>query len=282
MGIQTSKVERKKRRGSPAPESVFSGVGIGALALLAGFISLPILSLVIWTVDEGSWRAMTSPVAVEALLLSVRTTAITMGILLVVGTPAAYVLSRAEFPGKRLVDTLIDIPAVLPPSAAGIALLLTFGKMGLLGEHLQAFGIQISLTTAAVVVAQLFVASHFYVRQAAVGFGQVDREVEEAGLVDGARRGKVFTSITVPLAFPALVAGAVTAWARALGEFGATIILAGNLQGVTQTMPLAIYSAFERDLDAAVALSVLVLGFSFVVILSARLLTRKAQERSRG
>ena len=263
-------------------ERAFSGVGVGALALLAGFISLPILSLVIWTIDEGSWRAMTSPVAVEALMLSARTTAITMGVLLVVGTPAAYVLSRAEFPGKRLVDTLIDIPAVLPPSAAGIALLLAFGNMGLLGEYLQVFGIQISLTTAAVVVAQLFVASHFYVRQAAVGFGQVDREVEEAALVDGARRGKVFTSITVPLAFPALVAGAVTAWARALGEFGATIILAGNLQGVTQTMPLAIYAAFERDLDAAVALSVLVLGFSFVVILTARLLTRKVQERSRG
>ena len=282
MGVQTGKVEKKKRRKQIRSEKAFSGVGVGALALLAGFVSLPILSLVIWTVDEGSWRAMTSPVALEALLLSVRTTAITMTILLVVGTPAAYVLSRAEFPGKRLVDTLIDIPAVLPPSAAGIALLLAFGNMGLLGEHLEAFGVQISLTTAAVVVAQLFVASHFYVRQASVGFGQVDREVEEAALVDGARRGKVFTSITVPLAFPALVAGAVTAWARALGEFGATIILAGNLQGVTQTMPLAIYSAFERDLDAAVALSVLVLGFSFVVILTARLLTKKAQERSRG
>jgi molybdate transport system permease protein len=205
-----------------------------------------------------------------------------MAILLVVGTPAAYVLSRAEFPGKRLVDTLIDIPAVLPPSAAGIALLLAFGKMGLLGEHLQAFGIQISLTTAAVVVAQLFVASHFYVRQASVGFGQVDCEVEEAAQVDGARSSRVFTSITIPLAFPALVAGAVTAWARALGEFGATIILAGNLQGVTQTMPLAIYAAFEGDLDAAVALSVMVLGFSFVVILAARLLTKKAQERGRG
>ena len=130
-------------------ERAFSGIGVGALALLAGFISLPILSLVIWTVDEGSWRAMTSPVALEALLLSVRTTAITMTILFVVGTPAAYVLSRAEFPGKRLVDTLIDIPAVLPPSAAGIALLLAFGKMGLLGGYLEAFGIQISLTTAA-------------------------------------------------------------------------------------------------------------------------------------
>ncbi len=281
MGIQTGKVE-KKWRGLRYREKAFSGVGAGALALLAGFISLPILSLVIWTVDEGSWRAMTSPVAVEALLLSARTTAITMIILLAVGTPAAYVLSRVEFPGKRILDTLIDIPAVLPPSAAGIALLLAFGKMGLLGEHLQAFGIQISLTTAAVVIAQLFVASHFYVRQASVGFGQVDREVEEAAQVDGARRGKVFTSITVPLAFPALVAGGVTAWARALGEFGATIILAGNLQGVTQTMPLAIYSAFESDLDAAVALSVLVLGFSFVVILTARLLTKRAQERSLG
>ncbi|HZY66398.1 MAG TPA: ABC transporter permease [Rubrobacteraceae bacterium] len=257
-------------------------MSIGALALLAGFISLPILSLVIWTVDEGSWRAMTSPVAVEALLLSVRTTAITMVILLVVGTPAAYALSRIEFPGKRLVDTLVDIPAVLPPSAAGIALLLAFGKMGLLGQHLQVLGIQLSFTTAAVVMAELFVASHFYVRQAAVGFGQVDREVEEAALVDGARRSRAFTSITVPLAFPALVAGAITAWARALGEFGGTIIFAGNLQGVTQTMPLAIYSALERDLDAAVALSIMVLGFSFVVILTARFLTRKAQERSRG
>ncbi|MGF1471691.1 MAG: ABC transporter permease [Rubrobacteraceae bacterium] len=259
-----------------------SGVGVGALALLAGFISLPILSLVVWAVGEGSWRAMTSPVAVEALLLSVRTTAITMAILLVVGTPAAYMLSRAEFRGKRLLDSLIDIPAVLPPSAAGIALLLAFGKLGLLGQYLQVFGVQLSFTTAAVVVAQLFVASHFYVRQASVGFGQVDREVEEAALVDGARRSKVFTSVTVPLAFPALVAGAVTAWARALGEFGATIILAGNLQGVTQTMPLAIYGALEQDLDAAVALSVLVLGFSFVVILTARVLTRKMQERGGG
>lgn len=282
MGIQAGKIEKKPPRKLLHAENAFSGVGVGALALLTGFISLPIISLLIWTVDEGSWRAMTSPVAVEALLLSARTTAITMVILLVVGTPAAYLLSRGEFRGKRVLDTLIDIPAVLPPSAAGIALLLAFGNMGLLGEYLQVFGIRISLTTAAVVVAQLFVASHFYVRQASVGFAQVNREVEEAALVDGARRDKVFTSITVPLAFPALVAGAVTAWARALGEFGATIILAGNLQGVTQTMPLAIYAAFEQDLDAAVALSVLVLGFSFVVILTARLLTGKAQERSRS
>ena len=266
----------RRNRGRLGGDGLASGFAVAALALLAGFISLPILSLVIWTVNEGAWRAMASPVAVDALLLSARTTAITMAIMVVVGTPAAYVLARIEFPGKRLVDTLVDIPAVLPPSAAGIALLLAFGRMGLLGEHLYVFGIQITYTTAAVVLAELFVASHFYVRQAAVGFAGVDREVEEAALVDGARRITAFLRVTVPLAFPALLAGAVTAWARALGEFGGTIIFAGSFRGTTQTMPLAIYGALESDFDAAVALSVLVLGFSFAVILTARYLGRRA------
>jgi molybdate transport system permease protein len=253
---------------------------VAALALLAGFISLPLLSLVIWTVSEGSWRAMTSPVALDALLLSLRTTAITMAVILVVGTPAAFVLARVEFPGKRMVNTLVDIPAVLPPSAAGIALLLAFGRMGLIGAHLRVLGIELSFTTAAVVLAELFVATHFYVRQAASGFERVDRNVEEAALVDGAGRVGVFSKVTIPLAFPALVAGAVTAWARALGEFGGTIIFAGSFRGVTQTMPLAIYSTLESDFDAAVALAVLVLGFSFIVILAARFFTRKAEERA--
>jgi molybdate transport system permease protein len=257
-----------------------SGVAVAALALLAGFISLPLLSLVIWTVSEGSWRAMTSPVALDALLLSAWTTAVTMVIILVVGTPAAFVLARAKVPGKRLVNTLVDIPAVLPPSAAGIALLLAFGRMGLLGEHLRVLGIELSFTTAAVVMAELFVASHFYVRQATVGFERIDRNVEEAAMVDGASHMKVFSKITIPLAFPALVAGAVTSWARALGEFGGTIIFAGSFQGVTQTMPLAIYGTLESDFDAAVALSVLVLGFSFVIILTARFFTRRIEERA--
>lgn len=254
------------------------GIGVTALALLAGFIALPLASLVIWTVSEESWEAMAHPVALDALRLSAFTTAVTMVIILLVGTPAAYILARYEFPGKRLVDTLVDIPAVLPPSAAGIALLLAFGRAGLLGEHLTALGITISFTTAAVVMSELFVASHFYVRQASVGFAQVDRSVEESALVDGARRITVFLRVTVPLAFPALLAGAVTAWARALGEFGATIIFAGNFRGVTQTIPLAIFSELERDFDAAVALSVLVLAFAFAVILTARLMTRKAHE----
>lgn len=259
-------------------DTVASGLAVGALALFVGFISLPILSLVLWTVSEDSWRAMASPVARDALLLSLKTTAISMSIVLLVGTPAAYVLARTDFRGKRFVDALVDIPAVLPPSAAGIALLLTFGRFGLVGEYLNVFGITITFTTAAVVIAEIFVAGHFYVRQASVGFAGVPRDVEEAATVDGAGRFSAFTAVTIPLAFPALVAGAVTAWARALGEFGATVIFAGSFRGVTQTIPLAIFAEFQNDIDAAVALSVLVLGFAFAVILAVRYLTRKATE----
>ena len=260
-------------RGSDA---LASGLAVAALALLAGFVSLPLLSLVVWTVDKAAWRAMASPIAVDALLLSVRTTAITMAVLLVVGTPAAYVLARVDFRGNRVINTLVDIPVVLPPSAAGIALLLAFGRLGLVGKYLDVFGVTVTFTTAAVVMAEIFVAAPFYVRQAATGFGAVDRTVEEAALVDGASRSTVFFRVTVPLAFPALVAGALTAWARALGEFGATVIFAGSFRGVTQTIPLAIFAEFHRNLDAAVALSVLVLGFAFAVILAVRYLTARA------
>ncbi len=256
-------------------DALASGMAVAALALLAGFISLPFISLLLWTVSENSWRAMASPVAIDALLLSIKTTSVSMAIILTVGTPAAYVLARADFPGKKIVETLVDIPAVLPPSAAGIALLLTFGRFGLVGQHLEVFGVTVTFTTAAVVIAEVFVAGHFYVRQAAVGFSGVRRDVEEAALVDGASRFSAFTKVTVPLAFPALVAGAMMAWARALGEFGATIVFAGSFRGVTQTVPLAIFAEFQGNIDAAVALSVLVLGFAFVVILTVRYLTAK-------
>jgi molybdate transport system permease protein len=274
--------ERGKEDSSPRTlpwgDTFASGLAVAALALVAGFISLPLLSLVVWTISEDSYRAMVSPVARDALLLSMRTTAISMFIIVLVGTPAAYVLARMDFRGKRLVDALVDIPAVLPPSAAGIALLLTFGRFGLVGRYFDAFGVTISFTTAAVVMAEIFVAAHFYVRQASIGFAGVRRDVEEAALVDGASRFSVFTRVTVPLAFPALVAGAVTAWARALGEFGATIIFAGSFRGITQTVPLAIFAEFQSDIDAAVALSVLVLGFAFVVILAVRYLTARSTQ----
>jgi molybdate transport system permease protein len=253
-----------------------SGLAVAALSLLAGFISLPMIALILWTANENAWRAMATPAAREALLLSIKTTSISMIFIILVGTPAAYVLARAEFPGKRAVDSLIDVPAVLPPSAAGIALLLAFGRLGLVGEYFNAFGITVSFTTAAVVIAEVFVASHFYVRQAVVGFAQVRRDVEEAAMVDGASRFSVFIRVTVPLAFPALAAGAVMAWARALGEFGGTIIFAGSFPGVTQTIPLAIFAARESNFDAAVALSVMVLVFAFAVILAARFLLGQA------
>ena len=256
-------------------DTLASGLAVAFLALLAGFVSLPLLSLVVWTVDKAAWRAMASPVAVDALLLSVKTTAMTMAILLLAGTPAAYVLARVDFRGSRVINTLIDIPVVLPPSAAGIALLLSFGRLGLVGQYLNVFGITLSFTTAAVVIAEIFVAAPFYVRQAATGFAAVDRTIEEAALVDGAGRSTVFFRVTVPLAFPALVSGALTAWARALGEFGATIIFAGSFRGITQTIPLAIFAEFQSDIDAAVALSVLVLGFAFAVILAVRYLTAR-------
>ena len=268
--------EDSSPRTFPRGDTLASGLAIAALALLVGFVSLPLLSLVVWTVDKGAWRAMTSPVAVDALLLSVRTTGITLTILLLVGTPAAYVLARADFRGSRVINTLIDIPVVLPPSAAGIALLLAFGRLGLVGQYLDVLGITLSFTTAAVVMAEVFVAAPFYIRQAATGFSAVDRTVEEAAMVDGAGRWRRFFGVTVPLAFPALVAGALTAWARALGEFGATIIFAGSFRGVTQTIPLAIFAEFHTDLDAAVALSVLVLGFAFAVILAVRYLTARS------
>jgi len=269
-----NKDQRLLRR-SGLGDTLASGLAVAALALLAGFISLPFISLLLWTVSENSWRAMASPVAIDALLLSIKTTSVSMAIILTVGTPAAYVLARAEFPGKKIVETLVDIPAVLPPSAAGIALLLAFGRFGLVGQHLEVFGVTVTFTTAAVIIAEVFVAGHFYVRQAAVGFAGVRRDVEEAAMVDGAGRFSTFTKVTVPLAFPALVAGAMMAWARALGEFGATIVFAGSFRGITQTVPLAIFAEFQGNIDAAVALSVLVLGFAFVVILTVRCLTAK-------
>jgi molybdate transport system permease protein len=276
--VRRDKGERGRSGLSGGREWLASGLAIGALGLLAGFIAVPVLSLVVWTVSEEAWSAMASPVAREALALSIKTTSVTMIILILVGTPAAYLLARVDFPGNRILNTLVELPIVLPPSAAGIALLLAFGRFGLVGEPLSAFGVTLSFTTVAVVIAEVFVAVPFYVRQAATGFASVDRSVEEAALVDGADRTAAFFRVTVPLAFPALVAGAITAWARALGEFGATIIFAGNFRGVTQTVPLAIYSTFQSDLDAAVALSVLVLGFAFAVILSVRLLTHRATD----
>jgi molybdate transport system permease protein len=213
------------------------------------------------------------PVA-QALTLSLTTAGVSALLIVLVGTPFAYLLAFADFRGKRVLDTLIDLPVVLPPAVAGVALLMTFGRVGLIGKHLSAAGITIPFTTAAVVFAQLFVAAPFYIRQARVGFESVPPNLVMASLTMGASPLRTFLRITVPLAFHALLAGLVMAWARAIGEFGATLMFAGNLQGVTQTMPLAIYTLLETNPPAAVVLSVTLVAISFLVIILTRFLLR--------
>jgi molybdate transport system permease protein len=202
----------------------------------------------------------------QAISLSMLTTALTVLLTLLFGTPVAYLLARRRFRGHTALDTLIDLPMVLPPSVAGIALLVAFGRRGLLGQYLSVAGIELPFTTQAVVLAQLFVAAPFYIKAAATGFAGVDRELEQAAALDGASAGQVFRYVTGPLSWASVFGGAVMTWARALGEFGATIIFAGNFVGRTQTMPLAIYQGFEQDLNVALTLSVILLAVSFVVL----------------
>ena len=213
------------------------------------------------------------PTATSALTLSLETTTVALLLTLAFGTPTAYLLARSTFPGKRLLDSVVDLPIVVPPAVAGVALLLAFGRQGLLGPMLNDMGVHLSFSTPAVVMAQLFVACPFYVRSARAGFVAVDRVLEDASATLGYGGWGTFRRVTVPMALPSLVGGAVLTWARALGEFGATIMFAGNLMGVTQTMPLAVYLSLESgDLDGAVALSVVLVLVSLVVSLAVRLI----------
>ena len=202
----------------------------------------------------------------QAISLSMTTTAVTVLLTLVFGTPLAFLLARRRFRGHTALDTLIDLPMVLPPSVAGIALLVAFGRRGLLGQYLGVAGIELAFTPAAVVLAQVFVAAPFYIKAAATGFAGVDPELEQAAALDGASPRQVFRYVTAPLAWASLFGGAVMTWARALGEFGATIIFAGNFVGRTQTMPLAIYQGFEQDLTVALTLAAILLAVSFGVL----------------
>lgn len=235
-------------------------------APLLFLLCVPLLALVLRLDLAAFWANLGSPVVMQAIGLSLATTTVTTLLAIVLGMPLAYLLARRRFRGRTLVDTLIDLPMVLPPAVAGIALLIAFGRRGLVGAPLSDLGITISFTQIAVVLAQFFVAAPYFVKAASVGFATVEREVEQAAAIDGASAWNVFRHVTVPLAWPALLGGAVMTWARALGEFGATIIFAGNLPGRTQTMPLAIYIGFERDLNAALTLAVILLAVSFAVL----------------
>lgn len=227
------------------------------------FLLIPLLALLLRALPL---KSLNEPTVGQAIFLSLLTTFITVGLTLVLGTPVAYLLARRSFQGRTFLDTLVDLPMILPPSVAGIALLVAFGRKGLLGQYLSDAGVELAFTTAAVVLAQTFVAAPFYIKAAAAGLAQVDPELEQAAALDGASTWQIFWHITAPLAWVSLFFGAVMTWARALGEFGATIVFAGNFVGRTQTMPLAIYQGFELDLSVALTLSVLLLALSGAVL----------------
>jgi molybdate transport system permease protein len=236
---------------------------------------LPLLALVLRLDPARLLANLADETVVRAVWLSLTTSALTVVIGVIVGTPLAYLLARRSFRGRRVLDTLLDLPMVLPPSVAGIALLMAFGRRGVFGGWLEDAGVSIAFTQAAVVLAQLFVAVPFYVKSASAGFAEVDRDLEQAAAVDGAGPLRAFWHITLPLARTALITGAVLTWARALGEFGATIIFAGNFPGRTQTMPLAIYIGFELDLNIALTLAAILLAVSFGVLFVVKALLQR-------
>jgi molybdate transport system permease protein len=209
----------------------------------------------------------------DALALSLLTTVASLALMVVIGTPVALLLARRRFRGMSILETVIDLPIVLPPSVAGLALLLVFGRRGLLGPPLELVGITLPFTTIAVVLAQTFVAAPLYIRSARTGFAAVDHDLEDAARVDGASERQLFAWITMPLAGSALAAGLVMGWARALGEFGATIMFAGNVEGHTQTLPLLVYGEFQAgNLETSIAAAAILVLAAFGVLVAVRVM----------
>ena len=264
------------------PSSFALRLGVAAaVAIFLTFITLPLLALLLRVPLDSFLTYLTDPVTLDALTLSAITTMISLAAIMVFGTPLAWLLGRRRFRGKQLIETIVELPLVVPPAVGGVALLLTFGRFGLLGGVEKQLGLNLATgTLTAVVLAQIFVAAPFYIKSARIGFAAVPREVEEAALVDGAGAWRTFRSVTAPLAAQGIAGGAVLCWARALGEFGATLIFAGNLEGKTQTMPLAIALQMESagGLGVGIVLSAILIVASFSLLLTFKLLTGKSIE----
>jgi molybdate transport system permease protein len=248
-----------------------------ALAMTVAFLALPVVALVVDVAPSRLLASLGRRQSLEALQLSLLTTAIAVACIVLVGTPAAYLLATRPFPARSLTLTLIELPLVLPPAAAGIGLLAALGPNGLVGGALRSVHAELTLQTAGVVVALVFVAAPVYLTQARTAFQAVQRSHVEAALALGARKSGVFLRVALPIARQGLLAGAALAWARALGEFGATLMFAGSFQGVTQTAPLAIYDQFASDFPAAIALSVVLVIASGCLLLAIKLLGARAQ-----
>ena len=243
-----------------------------AAGLILAFLLVPVLALFLRIPPGDLLSQLTSKAAVDALIVSVKTSVIAHAVVLLLGTPAAYLIATRHFRGRALVLTLIELPLVLPPAVAGIALFAAFGRTGLLGGTLDAFGISIPLTQTAVVFAVIFVSSPFYVRLAVSAFESVDPALIEAARTLGAGPRRTFFRVALPLAAGGLSAASALAFARGIGEFGATIMFAGSLQGVTQTLPLAIYAQLDLDFDVALALGAFLVVVSVAVLLTVKLL----------
>ncbi len=246
-------------------------VGSGlALALFMTLLGLPMLSMCIRVPLDDFLSRLTSPAVTDALWLSLITSVSAAVVIVLLGLPVAYLLATKDFPGRRLLEVVIDLPMVLPPTVAGVGLLLAFGRAGLAGGALSALGITIPFSTLGVVMAQTFMAAPFFVNAARSGFEAVEPRYLQAAATLRASPATAFLRVVLPLSLPSLTAGAVMSWARALGEFGATITFAGNLPGSTQTMPLAVYVALQSDLETAITLSVILLVVPFVVLFALR------------
>ena len=257
---------------------VFAVATIAAAGAAVAFLALPVVALLTHSSPARLVDALGDPAAREALWLSAATAGIAVVIVVLVGTPAAWVLATRGFRGRALVVTLVELPLVLPPAVAGLALLVAFGPRGLVGGALGDAGVVLPLHTAAVVVALVFVAAPFHIRQAQAAFGALDPALMEASRTLGASPARTFARVAVPAAAGGLTTGTALAGARALGEFGATLMFAGSLPGVTRTASLAIYDQFGNDLDAALALSAVLVGAAGALLVTVRLLGERRAE----
>lgn len=245
-----------------------------ASGLALAFLLIPLLALILRAVERQAWQD--APGVFSAVLISLVTTLCTAGLTILFGTPLAYALARWRFPLRRPLAALVELPIVLPPAVAGLGLLVAFGRRGLFGPALESLDVTLPFTTAAVILAQTFVSAPFFIRAAQIGFRTVPPELEDAARVDGAGEWAIFWHILLPLSMHALASGLILSWARALGEFGATILFAGSLQGRTQTMPLLIYAVLERDLDAAIWTGVILIVLAGAALLGASWLSRRS------
>ncbi len=252
---------------------------VGCYGLLAVvwilLIFFPILSIFDSVAVSDLVAGLGSPIVLKSIKVSAVSSGVSILVVVILGLPTAYFLSRYDFPGKMFLDTLLEIPMVLPPAVSGIALLLTFGRRGIIGGWLSGIGVNIPFSLAAVVVAQIFVAVPFFIRTVKCGFRGINKNMEKAAQTLGKSPWQVFLKVTLPLAMPSVISGTVMAWARALGEFGATLMFAGNMPDRTQTLPLAVYTAMETDFAAAMTISAIMVLISFFVLVLVKTISGK-------